>query len=213
MIGLLVKDIYNLGKNVKQLSISLVLFFVLAVNMKSASYLVFMMLLLSSMLVLTSLSYDEMAKWDKYALTMPIKRSELVKGKYILFLLLTSISTIISNVVGMILTTIFELESVKELLFTSVSATSGIILLYSILFPVIFKLGVEKGRIMIYVIFAIPAIVLSAGAQFLKKLNINITIPTIEELLKYWFFLPIILIVVVYISYLISVGVYEKKEF
>lgn len=213
MIGLLVKDIYNLGKNVKQLSISLVLFFVLAVNMKSASYLVFMMLLLSSMLVLTSLSYDEMAKWDKYALTMPIKRSELVKGKYILFLLLTSISTIISNVVGMILTTIFELESVKELLFTSVSATSGIILLYSILFPVIFKLGVEKGRIMIYVIFAIPAIVLSAGAQFLKKFNINITIPTIEELLKYWFFLPIILIVVVYISYLISVGVYEKKEF
>ena len=213
MRGLLMKDIYNLSKSVKQLTISLALFFVLAINMKSVTYLVFMMLILSSMLVLTSLSYDEMAKWDKYALTMPIKRSEIVKEKYILFLLLTLTSTFISNVVGIILTNIFELESVKELMMTTISITSGIIILYSILFPVLFKLGVEKGRMMMYVIFAIPIFILTAGSKLLNKLNLNITPPTLEEMMKYWYLFPLIMIVVVYVSYRISVGVYEKKEF
>lgn len=213
MSGLLVKDIYNLSKNVKQLTISLALFFVLAINMKSVTYLVFMMLILSSMLVLTSLSYDEMAKWDKYALTMPIKRSEIVKEKYILFFILTFTSTLLSNIIGIILTTIFDLESVKELMFSTVSISSGIILLYSILFPVLFKLGVEKGRLMLYVIFAIPAIIITAGTQFLKKLNLNFTLPTQEDLMKYWYLLALLLIAVVSISYRISVGVYEKKEF
>jgi len=213
MRGLLMKDIYNLSKSVKQLTISLALFFVLAINMKSVTYLVFMMLILSSMLVLTSLSYDEMAKWDKYALTMPIKRSEIVKEKYILFLLLTLTSTFISNVVGIILTNIFELESVKELMMTTISITSGIIILYSILFPVLFKLGVEKGRMMMYVIFAIPIFILTAGSKLLNKLNLNITPPTLEEMMKYWYLFPLIMIVVVYVSYRISVGLYEKKEF
>ena len=41
-----------------------------------------------SMLILTSMGYDEAAGFDKYALTLPVNREDLVRTKYLLLLLL-----------------------------------------------------------------------------------------------------------------------------
>ena len=40
------------------------------------------------MLMFTAMSYDEMANFDKYALTLPVTRADLVRTKYVLLVLL-----------------------------------------------------------------------------------------------------------------------------
>ena len=60
-----------------------------------------MITLMLSMQVITTMSYDEYAKWDKYALTMNINRKDIVLSKYVFFIM----SIIIGMVVGVISST------------------------------------------------------------------------------------------------------------
>lgn len=79
------------------------------------------------------------------------------------------------------------------------------------MYPLIFKYGIEKGRIGLFVLaFAIGSL-----AGFLSNM-INIKIP--EHLLtffnNFWFIaIPIVILIMLLISYKISERIYLKKEF
>ena len=87
-----------------------------------------------------------------------------------------------------------------------------VILLQSIIYPFIFKYGIEKSRIGIFVgIFAITGI-----AAFLTKSGYTITIPQhiLTLLNNYWMIIiPLITIIILFFSYKISEHLYCKKEF
>ena len=50
------------------------------------------------MLVITSLAYDERSRWDRYALTMPVSRKEMVLSKYLLGLILLTFALLINMI-------------------------------------------------------------------------------------------------------------------
>ena len=88
MKGLLLKDIYNLRKVGKQYILILAFFTVYCFFLKNPSFFPMMTVMSFSMLILTSMGYDEAAGFDKYALTLPVNREDLVRTKYLLLLLL-----------------------------------------------------------------------------------------------------------------------------
>lgn len=211
MTGLILKDLLNLRKYMKQLGLILILYIFLSINFKSPNYIIFMMILLTSMMIVTSMAYDESTKWDKYALTMPITKEDLVKSKYALLVLLALSGGIISIIFGFIISKFIGVTNYKELLLTSGGVALASLFLFSILLPIIFKLGTEKARIFMMLIFAIPAILVTGLSSFLKDLSIPM--PTEEQIKYLGYVSPIIVLIFFVISYQISVSILNKKDF
>ena len=84
MAGLLLKDCYNLKSQLKMLGLFLILFLVLAISMKNSGFFAGIAMMLAVMMPVTALAYDERAKWDQFAVTMPVTRTQIVGSKYLL---------------------------------------------------------------------------------------------------------------------------------
>ena len=87
----------------------------------------------------------------------------------------------------------------------------SIVLLESIMFPLIFKFGVEKGRIGVFVgVFVIAALL---GFVF-AGIDLDNATGFVDFFNKYYYLLlPLVSIVVLIISYFVSKKIYLKKEF
>lgn len=211
MAGLFIKDILGLKRYMKQLSVSLILFIILSFSIKSPSYLMGMVVLMSSMTVLTSMTYDDMAKWDKYALSMPLSRSDLVGAKYLLLIAITMSMGIISSVLAFIMSLYFKTERPWEAFVIGGAICLIAFIIFSIILPLAFKLGVEKSRIFIGIIFGIPALLVLAYSNLGN--DFNIPIPTEEQVKLVLYASPFVTIAILYLSYRISIGILQKKEF
>lgn len=152
MKGLILKDFYNLGKQYKVLLVLIIFYVIVSLTSEDTNFFGGVISILMVMLTITTLSYDEKSKWDRYALTMPISRSDLVLSKYILGGILSGIAFVI-NFVFQVLAGSGE---PAEVLLVS-AATAGIGLLFlSLILPILFKFGVEKGRYIMLLIFFVP---------------------------------------------------------
>lgn len=211
MSGLLLKDFLGLKRYMKQLSVSLVVFFIISVSLKRTDYLMGMVILMSSMTVFTAMNYDEAAKWDKYALSMPISKSALVSTKYILLITVTLGGGFLSALVSFVMSFYFKLDKPLEV-FIVAGAISGVaLIMHSIILPLAFKLGVEKSRILVAVIFAIPSFLIIAYSNM--GFDFNIPIPTEQQIKQLLYIFPFITAIILYLSYRVSVYLLQKKEF
>ena len=73
MSGLLLKDLLNLKHQGRIYLLIIAVYAVLAFFQQDASFLVWITVFLSMMSVVNAMAYDENARWDRYALTMPSK--------------------------------------------------------------------------------------------------------------------------------------------
>ncbi len=208
--GLIIKDLLQIKVYKKTFIVCLILFILFSSQQENiTSILLMMMVLLFSMFSIASFNYDEMAKSDKYILTFPVSRKEVVLSKYILIIG----STIIGSIIGIILTIIIsfittkQFINIRELISLATSSIFGIGIVEAIQIPYIFKYGAEKGRI--YMIISVFVVASLCGGIFYigSKLNFNFEVEK---------FIPIILILFTflfyYISYIISCKIYNKKE-
>ena len=79
MGGLLAKEYYTLRRYFKQYIILFIFFGVLSIYiMESVIYFQAMVTMSMSMLVFTGMSFDMAAGWDKFVLTMPVSRKDVV---------------------------------------------------------------------------------------------------------------------------------------
>ena len=217
MTGLIFKDFINLKKNFRMYSIIIVIYALMSFFEKDSGFFGPILTMTFALLVLTTYSYDEAAKWDGYALTMPITRANIVQGKYALMLLLSVIGFLFSSLFTAILNIILE----KENYLHGVQACGiGAILCfayYCIAIPIITKMGVEKARFIFLAIYFIPFALVMMISKGLK--SGELTIP--EQLTKIGIFLmdniyiviPLMLFLMFTISYNITIRIYTKKEF
>lgn len=212
MKGLIIKDILNLKSYIKQLLLVLVFFTIYGFAMNNGAVVAVMFVVFTSMTVITSMGYDEKANWNKYALTMNITRKDIVASKYVFFILSIIIGFIIGIISSLGINVILkETLNIEELLISSMVSTSVFIIVYSIIIPIIFKIGTEKARIIMIAIFFIPSIIVYLGIEFFK--DKNIPIPDENTLMSIIYIIPVITIVVLFISYKISINIFSKKEF
>lgn len=208
MKGLLFKEFMNLKRYRRTLLIILTVFFFSAMMSKNISLFSEMVILLCAMMAITSFSYDEFAKWDKYALSMPVNRKEIVTSKYLFAAILIIIGSVIAFVVDVVFSVALHQDFLwqeKTLLYLALAGTG--MLLISIMFPFIYKFGVEKARLIILGIAILPM-----ALSFLFN-QANIPMLSQESLQWLMYASPIILLIFISLSYQISKTIYYKKEF
>ena len=130
-----------------------------------------------AMMILTSMSYDETVHFDKYEMTLPLNRSQVVISKYLLLGLLVLIGGIVGIAGDAVIRT--AVPGVKGELwedFVSLCAVAAFFLFaFSILLPVTFKMGVEKARLVLVLIYFLIFGGLYAVASFLGGLDGEMT--------------------------------------
>jgi ABC-type transport system involved in multi-copper enzyme maturation permease subunit len=201
MKGLILKDLISLKRQGTTMAAMVLFYIFLARSTNNPSMFAGIISVLCAMLPVTAMSYDERARWDKYSLSMPVSRLEMVLSKYVLGLML--------GAVALALNLAFYLWSgVKfgETVITSLAFFGVTMLFMSLIFPIVFKFGVEKGRmLMLLVLFAPTALVVLAS-------HLGLRLPEAETLKSLAYMAPAVLLVVFAGSVLLSLSIYARKE-
>lgn len=209
MLGIIKKDLFTIKGNFKSIVVIFLVFVLMSFQGKGN--LSFILPIICIMLFISTFSYDEYNNWNAYAITCPNGRKNVVKSKYLATLLLVSIATIITLIISIIISYANNNIDIEKILSTMFGSLSSVILIQSFMYPLIFKFGIEKGRIALFVgVFAITALL----GIILK----NIDTTTLDNIFKifnnYWvIIIPIIMLIILLISYKISYKIYLKKEF
>ena len=220
--GLLKKDLYNLASYKTTLMI-ITLFCGIAIIGTDAIYWGSIVIgIIVGMISLSTFSYDEMAKSNRYILTLPVTRKEIVLEKYILAIGATILGSLLGFVLTLLIGNIMNYVrpdnvidiNIDTLLATTIGGLFGVSLIQAIQIPSIFKWGAEKGRIQMFIVLFVLALI-GAGVGFLiKESGLSVDIAKLESVLKnFGLFLLILLSFIIYfISYKISYKIYKNKE-
>ena len=209
MLGLVKKDLLMIKGNIRQVILFLVVFLILA--FQENNIIVIVPVFVSMMVFITTFSYDEYNKWDAYAISLPVSRKNIVKAKYVASIILWAIALLVTVVITGI-TGLFEQNiNYFEMFGMILGCVFSIVLLEAIMFPLIFKFGVEKGRIGLFVgVFAIAGLL---GFIF-TGIDLENATGFIEIFNKYYYILiPLVAVILLVISYFVSKKIYLKKEF
>lgn len=211
MKGLLLKDIYNLKRLGKQYAVICAGMLIWSAFMKNYSFFSMMIMLNGIMSVISSFSFDEAAHFEKYALTLPVTRRELVQAKYILLLTFLGGSFLIGTAGSILLNLIIErgITELPEQLISAASVGCLFLLAFSIMIPGVFKLGVEKARMLLVCIYVGVFGLVWGGIYLLRELGIQISD---SDASKFFGAAAVVVLVLVFISYGVSIKIVEKKE-
>ena len=205
MRGLIIKDLLNLKKSLSTILVLIVFYSFIAFTSEDPSMLIAMIALVLTMMTITSITYDDLAKWDKYALAMPISRKDMVLSKYVLSITLALTGVIISTAIAYIMLTIKSVD-ISNLLLTSYAIFLISLTFSSIVLPLVFKFGVEKSRMMMMTVIGAPM----ALGYILYQLGINL--PSEEVVLSTLKMSPLIVIAILYLSFYISYRIFKNKD-
>lgn len=209
MSGLILKDILNLRNYAKQLLLVMGVFIVYGFVLKQPEFVNFMFLMYGSMAVLTTIGYDEKAGWDKIAFSLPVTRKDIVRAKYMVWLFANIVAVLIASFLGIIMK-YKEKESIGEYLLVVITVEAIYLMAFSIIIPIVYKTGIEKARLVMIGIFIIPTIAILLFARFHKGKAVFANVDNVVQ-----YIVPsivILSIIVIYISYRISVAILKKKE-
>ena len=158
MKGLLVKDFYLICKYCRAFILIIAVFVAVSFVGDGNMFFTFYPCIISGLLPMTLIAYDERDKWDMYAGGLPYTKTQLVSGKYVIGL---SMSILVLAVIAiaeafrMYNTQAFVLSAYLFLLLTLFSIS---LLAPALMLPFVFKFGAEKGRIIYYVIIALACV-------------------------------------------------------
>ena len=215
MMGLLLKDLYELRSYKKNLLFLVILFAVLVFSQSgeedSSSVAVLMIMIIFSMIGLSTFSYDEKTNTNRYLMTLPLTKKDLIKEKYllsILFIIMGSIIGILFNF-GIFAMINNKFPDVEETFSFAFGGIVGLSLVHGIQIPLMYQFGAEKARIQIYIIFMVIGGILGAFSFVLPADSFDI-------FNRFHFLLPLVCFLlsffIYFISYKVSCFIYQKKD-
>lgn len=211
MKGLLLKDFCILKKQMKLMVVFVIFYAIWAVAAKMPTMMGTMVILLSIMMPISSMSYDEAGQWYRYAFSLPIPRRTLVLSKYVLGFLVSLGGLVVSAIGNIIILALTNGENALESWLTIIGFLELGVIFLSIIIPILFKYGVEKGRLFIVVIAVIPSLLVALLGSTLK--TFGTLMPSAELLQAILYSSPLFTLAIFLISFRISVGICRKKEY
>ena len=167
MKALILKDTYVIWRQMKYFLVMILLFSALPSGFNNAFAVVY-----AAMLPYTALAYDERSKWEQMAAVMPYSTRDIVLGKYVFGWLCIAAAAVLSLLLQAVLSLVSSRSFSPAMMV--MSALGGLCIL-AISLPVMFRFGVEKGRMAMFLIIflvcgtagAISSIAVSGdGAKF-----------------------------------------------
>ncbi len=205
MKGLVLKDVYNLGTTWKTMA-AMTLFYFVYGFMMDTSAMVGMLVMIFSLQVVSAFTYDKLSGFESYAMTLCITRREIVRSRYMTALLLLFWAGAFATVSGFVLLAFGKTDGGALDLLAIIAATMSIGLLYdAAILPMVYKFGVEKSRIMMFALFALPVILF----MLLDGSGINFSE---SEIVTGIFALPVVAGAAYFLSYIVSQRIFSARE-
>ena len=203
MKGLFLKDLYMIWKYCRMLLLLVVCFTIGGAAVGSNMQLFFILypVIVGAILPVTLISYDERFHWDRTCGTLPLKRSTIVTEKYLLTLCLACGLILLSLAVqAAVLLPRGRLADFLSLIPMELAVG---LLTPSLMLPVIFRLGVEKGRLAYFVaVGVVVAVGVGVGRELdpAAPVSVPLALPIAGSFLLFG------------LSWLLSIRLYEKRE-
>lgn len=159
--------------------------------------------------VTSTLPKDVSSQWNKFEITMPVRRKDVVKAKYICFIL-NGVLGIAAALLTVIISQLLQIDINVEKVFLSI--TFGIVIIFALpalMYPLLLIFGVDKTE-MVLSISVILISILFVGSSVI----FNYIMPDLSVYSNLVFRCSIIVISIILfiISYMFSVISYKKKE-
>lgn len=218
MKGLFIKDLYLLSMQKNFLGIFLIICVMMLGTGNGSSFIISYVAIMSAFLVIGTVSYDEMNHGNAFLFTLPVSRKSYAAEKYLFGIVIG----LIGCISALLLTSAFSIVGKGEadwvkLCFSAISSMGMVLCFLAVMLPAQMKFGGEKGRI---VAVLTAAVILLAGwgvskiASFfqIRLDSIWLKIQAVDPRILYAGTI-VLFCLLLFISYLISVRIMEKKEF
>jgi len=175
MKGLLVKDLYTI---IKQMKIFILMIIILSLlpGISTSSFAV----IYAAMLPMTALAYEERSKWNQLAAMMPYSPQDIIMSKYLLGYIMVISAALLSAAAGTAIAALRNTPVSTDFYAQLIVIVCLASIFQAINLPVMFKVGVEKGRL---VFILLIAIIVAAGAAsgnritgYLASTNLDIVV-------------------------------------
>lgn len=215
MKSLVLKDVYNIGHNMKSLCFMFLLFAVAFIPTSGVAGFSVFCAVLCSMMVITTFNFDENCHWVKYALVMPLSRKQYVQSKFIALILFSSFGAVVSLVLGTLGSFLYAkvtAHALPNLLLPLLTSIIGLLLgtvFGSMSLVLLFRFGAEKARMFTLVSYFVPVGIVLVVAWLLRLAGIAINEKLLIILLCC---LPIAALLFCFAMYRISCHIFSQKE-
>lgn len=160
MRALLLKDYYTLSKQLR-----LYLVFILVLSAIPEMNLSAIASIYAAMLPITAIAFDERSKWDQLAVMMPYSKRDLVMSKYVIGYIGVVVCYMLSMGIQLVISAVTKQPFTTETALVIVITACVALILLAINLPIMFWLGVERGRIVFMVLIAITVFVGMMSAE------------------------------------------------
>lgn len=221
--GLIKKDLLNLSSYKTSLLI-LIIFCAIAIgSTDTITFVPIIVCAITGMIALSTFNYDETSQADKYILSLPVTRQDIVLSKFILAISSTIIGALLGflftiflvNILNIIRPDSLIILDYNNLLTTTIGAMFGISLIQSIQIPSIYKWGAEKGRIQMFVLIFVLVVLILGISYLVMNSNFNINLEDIENFMNKFGIITLILamIIMYYTSFKLSLKIFKHKDY
>lgn len=217
MTGLIVKDMLVSKRSLKAYFGIMIFYAVLTfMGVFDIAFVTAFVSVMLIMLPIGAFSYDEAAKWDRYAMALPLGRRAVVGARYCFTLLVTLVSLALAALAGVAVSVTGQ-GSLFEVMVSAFTTLAAGLLIGDILLPLCYKLGAERARPYLYTIIFIPVIVLFLAF----RMGVHIDTSGLDRLLQSspgallaLSSLPLLAaLALMFVSYLISCRITAGKEY
>ena len=120
----------------------------------TASVLCGMVVLMSLITPMTTVTSDDVSRWNRFAIATPACRRGVVTGKYLFTLLVTLASTVFVSLLLVVLALAGGLEEpLSELLLSALACAGIALIMNAVALPLLLKFGAEKARMVSMALF------------------------------------------------------------
>ena len=215
MTGLIYKDFLALKGHLSTYVVFFVIYGGLCIaGVFSPSVLAGMVVLISIITPMTTVTSDDISRWNRFAVASPACRRGVVAGKYLFTLLMVLLSAVLVAVLLVVLALAGGLGdgSLAEYLLATLACGGIALLLNGVTLPLLLKFGAEKARMVSMALFlvvfggtALAGLAVDSGFAFpAPPAWVVAAIPGRLAILSVGGFV---------LSYFIAQAVYAKKEF
>ena len=202
MKGLMKKEFLMLWRASRAFMLICVVFIAMSAISQDNIIFLFMPIMISGLLPSTLLSYDERCKWQEFSGALPVSRAQLVSAKYLLGLGCMTLILLVTLIVHLIVR-----RFPPQTLLSMLGAIYGLSLFISaVSLPMMFKFGVEKGRLWYYATLILVGGASGASAGVATDLFS-------EGLPSFLWLIPVLGVVIFALSWLLAIRFYQKREF
>lgn len=220
MLGLLYKDQMTIWSSYRKNFLLIVVLYTAMAYTLDMAFMLFALVFMGGLYIASTLSFDEMSRWDAYARTLPVSAGQLVGAKYLLALGWMGGSFVLAE----LLLTACDLikgrlqESLLYNLAGCLVALGIVLIYYALVLPLSYKLGAARARSGVIVAIGISA-GLVAFASYSTKNDSPLgflTVSGMNEIALLFVICAGVIaagLVLFVISWMVSTAIYAKKEF